>query len=132
MITAAISPYRAIRDEARQMMDDHFVEVYVEVSVEVCEERDIKGLYAKARSGEIKELHRRLRSVRGARERRGRGRDVRPVPRGVGAADPHVSGRTSAACSEGLALGEIGRQRLSAGRLTRGRTSASLTAGVPP
>jgi adenylylsulfate kinase len=56
VITAAISPYRAIRDEARQMMDDRFVEVYVKASVEACEERDTKGLYAKARSGEIKEF----------------------------------------------------------------------------
>src|SRR3954465_1569260 len=54
--TAAISPYREIRDEARQMMDDRFIETYVKASVEVCEERDVKGLYAKARSGEIKEF----------------------------------------------------------------------------
>ena len=56
VITAAISPYREIRDEAREMMDDRFIEVYVKASVEVCEERDVKGLYAKARSGEIKEF----------------------------------------------------------------------------
>jgi adenylylsulfate kinase len=56
VITAAISPYREIRDEARQMMDDRFIETYVKASVEVCEERDVKGLYAKARSGEIKEF----------------------------------------------------------------------------
>jgi adenylylsulfate kinase len=56
VITAAISPYREIRDEARQMMGDRFVEAYVQASVEVCEERDVKGLYAKARSGEIKEF----------------------------------------------------------------------------
>ena len=56
VITAAISPYRDIRDEARQMMGDRFIEAYVQASVEVCEERDVKGLYAKARSGEIKEF----------------------------------------------------------------------------
>jgi len=56
VITAAISPYREIRDEARQMMDGRFVEIYVKASVEVCEERDVKGLYAKARAGEIKEF----------------------------------------------------------------------------
>jgi adenylylsulfate kinase len=56
VITAAISPYREIRDEARQMMDGRFIETYVKASVEVCEERDVKGLYAKARSGEIKEF----------------------------------------------------------------------------
>ncbi len=56
VITAAISPYREIRDEARQMMGDRFVEAYVKASVETCEERDVKGLYAKARAGEIKEF----------------------------------------------------------------------------
>ncbi|MEJ7875230.1 MAG: adenylyl-sulfate kinase [Solirubrobacterales bacterium] len=56
VITAAISPYRAIRDEARQMMDGRFIEVFAKASVATCEERDVKGLYAKARSGEIKEF----------------------------------------------------------------------------
>ena len=56
VITAAISPYREIRDEARQMMGERFVEAYVKASVETCEQRDVKGLYAKARSGEIKEF----------------------------------------------------------------------------
>jgi adenylylsulfate kinase len=56
VITAAISPYKEIRNEAREMMDDRFVEVYAKASVETCEERDVKGLYAKARSGEIKEF----------------------------------------------------------------------------
>jgi adenylylsulfate kinase len=53
VITAAISPYRAIREEARAMIKD-FVEVYTEAPLEVCEQRDVKGLYAKARAGEIK------------------------------------------------------------------------------
>ena len=53
VITAAISPYRAIREEARAMIKD-FVEVYANAPLEVCEERDVKGLYAKARAGEIK------------------------------------------------------------------------------
>src|SRR5829696_2260078 len=56
VITAAISPYREIRDEARQMMGERFIEAYVKASVEACEQRDVKGLYAKARSGEIKEF----------------------------------------------------------------------------
>ena len=56
VITAAISPYKEIRNEAREIMDDRFIEAYVKASVEVCEERDVKGLYAKARSGEIKEF----------------------------------------------------------------------------
>ncbi len=52
-ITAAISPYQAIRDKVRAM-GPNFVEVYVKAPLEVCEARDIKGLYAKARAGEIK------------------------------------------------------------------------------
>ena len=51
-VTAAISPYRAIRDEVRSTMD-HFIEIHVATPFEVCEERDVKGLYAKARAGEI-------------------------------------------------------------------------------
>src|ERR671916_1718115 len=53
VITAAISPYRAIRDEARATMGERFVEIYVKASVEECERRDVKGLYARARSGEL-------------------------------------------------------------------------------
>jgi adenylylsulfate kinase len=59
VITAAISPYREIRDEARTMHEANgatFVEVFVATSLEDCEARDTKGLYAKARSGEIKEF----------------------------------------------------------------------------
>jgi adenylylsulfate kinase len=56
VITAAISPYRELRDEARAKMDGRFIEAYVKASVEECEKRDVKGLYAKARSGEIKEF----------------------------------------------------------------------------
>jgi adenylylsulfate kinase len=56
VITAAISPYREIRDEARETMGDRFIEVYVKASVDTCAERDVKGLYAKAFSGEIKEF----------------------------------------------------------------------------
>ncbi len=55
VLVAAISPYRAIREEVRDRVGD-FVEVYVSAPVEVCEERDVKGLYAKARSGEIKQF----------------------------------------------------------------------------
>jgi adenylylsulfate kinase len=56
VITAAISPYRDIRDEARKKMGERFIEVYTQAPLEVCEERDVKGLYAKARAGEIKEF----------------------------------------------------------------------------
>jgi len=55
VICAAISPYRSTRNEARKMSgEDRFVEIYVNTPLEVCEARDIKGLYAKARRGEIK------------------------------------------------------------------------------
>ena len=52
VVCAAISPYRAIRDEVRGMMEEgRFIEVYVDTPIEVCERRDPKGLYAKARQG---------------------------------------------------------------------------------
>jgi adenylyl-sulfate kinase len=56
VITAAISPYRELRDEARELMGDRFIEVFVKASVETCAERDVKGLYEKAFKGEIKEF----------------------------------------------------------------------------
>jgi len=49
VICAAISPYRAAREEARKMVGDNFIMVYMDTPVEVCEQRDVKGLYAKAR-----------------------------------------------------------------------------------
>lgn len=52
-IAAAISPYRAIRDEVRASIGN-FIEVYVKTSVEACIERDVKGFYKKALAGEIK------------------------------------------------------------------------------
>ena len=56
-ITAFISPYRVDRDDVRNILEDgEFIEVYTQCSVEECEKRDPKGLYAKARSGEIKEF----------------------------------------------------------------------------
>ena len=56
VITAAISPYEEIRAEARELMDGRFIEAYVKVSLEEAERRDVKGLYKKARAGEIKEF----------------------------------------------------------------------------
>ena len=54
-LTAFISPYRADRDAARALLPDgEFVEIYVNASLETCEKRDPKGLYKKARAGEIK------------------------------------------------------------------------------
>lgn len=54
-IVAAISPFRDVREEVRQM-NQTFVEVYVKASLEACEQRDVKGLYALARDGKIKEF----------------------------------------------------------------------------
>src|SRR5262249_39020069 len=55
VVCAAVSPYRATRSDVRLMVGtDHFVEVFVDTPLEVCEARDTKGLYAKARRGEIK------------------------------------------------------------------------------
>jgi sulfate adenylyltransferase len=54
VICAAISPYRSTRNEARKMVsEERFIEVYVDTPIEVCESRDVKGLYARARRGQI-------------------------------------------------------------------------------
>jgi len=53
VLVSAISPYREIRQEVREKIND-FVEVYVNAPLAVCEERDVKGLYQRARKGEIK------------------------------------------------------------------------------
>src|SRR5437899_12594776 len=53
-ICAAVSPYRATRNDVRNMVGaDRFIEVFVDTPLEVCEQRDTKGIYAKARRGEI-------------------------------------------------------------------------------
>src|SRR5580698_8866825 len=54
-LTAFISPYRADRDKVREIMPaGEFIEIFVDASLETCEKRDPKGLYKKARAGEIK------------------------------------------------------------------------------
>ena len=54
VITAFISPFRSDRQQAREIIgDDNFCEVFVDTPLEVCEQRDVKGLYKKARAGEI-------------------------------------------------------------------------------
>ena len=54
VISAAISPYRATRNEVRKMVgEERFIEIYVDTPIEVCEQRDVKGLYARARRGQI-------------------------------------------------------------------------------
>jgi sulfate adenylyltransferase len=56
-ICAAVSPYRATRNDVRNMVGDgHYIEVFVDTPLEVCEARDTKGMYAKARRGEIKDF----------------------------------------------------------------------------
>ena len=52
VLVSAISPYREIRDEVRRRIGD-FLEVFVNAPLEVCEQRDVKGLYKKARAGEL-------------------------------------------------------------------------------
>ncbi|MFQ5557978.1 MAG: adenylyl-sulfate kinase [Acidimicrobiales bacterium] len=57
VLSAFISPYRRDRDAVRELhTEGGFVEVFVDTPLEVCEERDVKGLYAKARAGEIPEF----------------------------------------------------------------------------
>ena len=53
VLVSAISPYQKIREEVRQKIGN-FVEVYVNAPLAICEQRDVKGLYKKARAGEIK------------------------------------------------------------------------------
>ncbi len=53
VLTAFISPFEQDRVEARRIIGDDFIEIYVSTPLEVCEARDVKGLYKKARSGEI-------------------------------------------------------------------------------
>ncbi len=55
VLVPVISPYRAIREEMRQKIG-HFVEVFVNAPISVCEDRDVKGLYKKARAGQIKQF----------------------------------------------------------------------------
>ena len=53
-VCALISPYAAARADVRRMVgDNHFIEVFVNTPLSVCEARDVKGMYAKARRGEI-------------------------------------------------------------------------------
>jgi adenylylsulfate kinase len=56
-LTAFISPYQKDRDRVRALVEvGDFLEIYCHCPIEVCEQRDVKGLYAKARAGEIKEF----------------------------------------------------------------------------
>jgi bifunctional enzyme CysN/CysC len=54
VMTAFISPFRAEREMARQLIgEDNFIEVFVDTPLDICEQRDPKGLYKKARSGQL-------------------------------------------------------------------------------
>ncbi len=60
-LVAAISPYREVREEVGRMIENaggkgRFIEIFVDCPVEICEKRDVKGLYAKARRGELKKF----------------------------------------------------------------------------
>ena len=56
VLCPVIAPYRSARDEVREMHGDRFVEVYVSTPVDDCAERDVKGLYAKQKAGELSGL----------------------------------------------------------------------------
>ena len=57
VLTAFISPYRADRERVRGMVEHgDFIEIYCDTPIEICETRDVKGLYKKARAGEIAEF----------------------------------------------------------------------------
>jgi adenylylsulfate kinase (apsK) len=55
-LTAFISPLRSSREYVRQLVGEDFIEIYCRCSVDICESRDAKGLYKKARAGEIKDF----------------------------------------------------------------------------
>ena len=90
VITAAISPYREIRDEARAKMDGRFIEAYVKASVEECERARRQGPLREGPLRRDQGVHRRLRPLRGSREPRAGDRHREPDSRGVGAADPQL------------------------------------------
>lgn len=56
VLTAFISPYRQDREKARKLNSKNFIEVYVKCNIDICEQRDPKGLYKKAKAGEIPEF----------------------------------------------------------------------------
>ena len=103
VLVSAISPYREIRDEVRGRIGD-FVEVFVNAPLETCEERDIKGLYKKARAGEIKgftgiddpyeaPLKPEVECRTDSRERRGERRQSAPRPRWLWICQRHAGQR---------------------------------------
>ena len=90
--TAFISPYRADRDQVRALMaKGDFIEVYVDCPIEVCEQRDPKGLYKKARAGRDPRIYRRLRPLRATPRARAHGEDGRALGRAGLAEAPRIS-----------------------------------------
>ena len=53
MLTAFISPFYHDRKKAHELLGNDFIEIYCQCDIEICEQRDVKGLYKKARNGEI-------------------------------------------------------------------------------
>jgi adenylylsulfate kinase len=53
VIVSAISPFKEVRDQVRRSIGEDFIEIFVDAPIEVCAERDVKGLYKKAFAGEI-------------------------------------------------------------------------------
>ena len=56
VIVSAISPFKEVRDQVRRNVGEDFIEVFVDAPLEVCAERDVTGLYKKARAGEVPEF----------------------------------------------------------------------------
>lgn len=56
VVCSLVSPYRVTRDEVREMVGQGFIEVFVDTPLEVCEQRDVKGLYAGAREGRVAQM----------------------------------------------------------------------------
>jgi adenylylsulfate kinase len=65
VIVSAISPYKAARDQVRREIGEDFIEIFVDCPVEVCAERDVKGLYRRRTLGDPG-VHRCLRPLRAA------------------------------------------------------------------
>jgi adenylylsulfate kinase len=56
VFTAFISPFRSDRQQVRKLLGQRFIEIYCDCPLNICENRDVKGLYKRARSGEVKEF----------------------------------------------------------------------------